>query len=437
MTERKSEILHSEPVKEIMGSPPGNLVAWGTTVLFIVFILFFLGAWFIRYPDVILAQIEITTVNPPISLTSRIDGRILELLPAEKDTVNKGEIIGVMETSALYGSVIALESFIKTQREYISTHPDSFPESTDLGELQQSYSEFMVAYSRHYFTKTNDYLGHRIDALNEEINATEKYIARLGSQEKLLGKSFSLEIARFERDSILFRQKLLSAADFEKSQQGLITKRMELQATGLEIMTQTINLSKKRQELQDVSIQRQEEFLQLGAESSALMADLLSGIDQWKTRYLLVSPVRGVVTFTKIWTRDQFVAENEPVVTIVPENQGDYIGRVSLGMQKSGKVKPGMNVNVKLSSFPYLEYGMLRGIVKSRSLVPEGDSYYVEISFPDGLVTLYGTQLAFSQNMRGTAEIMTDTLNLLQKVIDPLKYHITKYGKRGNDYLPE
>ena len=146
MTERKSEILHSEPVKEIMGSPPASLVAWGTTALFIVFILFFLGAWFIRYPDVILAQIEITTVNPPVTLTSRIDGRILELLAAEKDTVDKGEIIGVMETSALYGSVLSLESFINTQKEYTATHPDSFPASTGLGELQQSYSLFMVAY---------------------------------------------------------------------------------------------------------------------------------------------------------------------------------------------------------------------------------------------------------------------------------------------------
>jgi HlyD family secretion protein len=131
------------------------------------------------------------------------------------------------------------------------------------------------------------------------------------------------------------------------------------------------------------------------------------------------------------------VAENEPVVTIVPENQGEYIGRVLLGMKKSGKVEPGLSVNIKLSSFPYLEYGMLRGVVKSRSLVPEGDSYYVEISFPDRLVTLYGTELSFSQNMQGTAEIETDRLSLLQKIIEPLKYLITKYGRSNNGYLPE
>jgi len=437
MAERRVEILHSEPVREIMGTPPRGLVTWGTTLIFIVFLFFVFAAWFIRYPDVIPANIVITTANPPVTLTSRIDGRILELLCAEKDTVDKGEIIGVMESSARYGTVLLLENFLNINSLYTATHPDSLPAAAGLGELQQSYSSFMVAYSKLYFTKTNDYLGHRIEALNEEISATEKYIERLGSQEKLLTKSFQLEIARFERDSILHAQKLIPPANFEKSQQDLIAKRITLHETGLEIMSQTINLSKKKQELQDVSIARMNEFLQLGAESSALMSDLLSLIEQWKIKYLLTSPVRGVITYTKIWTRDQFVAENEQVVTIVPENQGEYIGRVTLGMKKSGKVEPGMNVNIKLSSFPYLEYGMLRGVVKSRSLVPEGDSYYVEISIPDGLITLYDTELAFSQNMQGTAEIVTDRQRLLQKIIEPLKHLITEYGKSNNGYLPE
>ena len=113
-------------------------------------------------------------------------------------------------------------------------------------------------------------------------------------------------------------------------------------------------------------------------------------------------------------------------MTVVPENQGDFVGRIMLGMQKSGKVKPGMLVNIKLSGFPYLEFGMVRGVVISRSMVPEGERYYVELSLPDGLNTLYDKQLPFSQNMKGTAEIMTDNLNLLQKIVDPIRYLIIK-----------
>ena len=39
MKERKPEILYSDPVKEIMGNPPGRILRWGTTVMFSVFVL--------------------------------------------------------------------------------------------------------------------------------------------------------------------------------------------------------------------------------------------------------------------------------------------------------------------------------------------------------------------------------------------------------------
>lgn len=426
MSENKRQIIHSEPVREIMGSPPRRLISWGTTVIFVVFILFFLGSWFIRYPDVIPAPVEITTTNPPVTLTSRVNGRILELLSTEGDTVDRGELIAVMESSADFRSILALEEFLRLHNTGFLIHPDSFPQPVNMGELQQAYSSFLMAYTKLFNTRENDNLGNRIEALRDEINSTEEYINRLRERERLFAKSIELEAISFRRDSTLHLKDVIAISDLEKAEQNLIGRKMELQQTGLDIMTETIGLSRKEQEVQDLSIKRNEEFLQLTSEALALKADLLSGITQWKTRFLLISPVRGNITFTRIWSANQFVGENEPVVTVVPENQGDFIGRIVLGMQKSGKVKPGMLVNIKLSGFPYLEFGMVRGVVVSRSMVPEGDRYYVELSLPDGIKTLYGKQLPFSQNMKGTAEIMTDNLNLLQKIVNPLRYLLNK-----------
>jgi HlyD family secretion protein len=95
-------------------------------------------------------------------------------------------------------------------------------------------------------------------------------------------------------------------------------------------------------------------------------------------------------------------------------------------MNRSGKVKTGQTVNIKFSSYPFLEYGMVKGIVKSKSLVPSGVFYVLEIDLPDGLTTLYGKNLEFTQNMQGTAEIITDDLRLLQKIINPFRYLISR-----------
>ena len=72
---------------------------------------------------------------------------------------------------------------------------------------------------------------------------------------------------------------------------------------------------------------------------------------------------------------------------------------------------------------------MVKGIVKSKSLVPSGDSYVIEISLPQGLTTLYGRKLDFTQNMQGTAEIVTDNLSFLQKIVNPFRYLITRNRK--------
>jgi HlyD family secretion protein len=140
----------------------------------------------------------------------------------------------------------------------------------------------------------------------------------------------------------------------------------------------------------------------------------------------MVSPIEGTVTYTRFWSTNQPVVKDEPVLSIVPFETGDFVGRINLKIQRSGKVKPGQTVNIKLSSYPYLEYGMVRGVVKTISLVPTGDAYVIEITLPGGLTTLYGKKLDFSQNMKGTAEIMTDNLRLLQKILNPFRYLVTK-----------
>ena len=69
---------------------------------------------------------------------------------------------------------------------------------------------------------------------------------------------------------------------------------------------------------------------------------------------------------------------------------------------------------------------MVKGKVKSKSLVPSGDSYIIEIVLPAGLTTLYGKKLDFTQNMQGTAEIITEDLRLLQKIMNPFRYLVSR-----------
>jgi HlyD family secretion protein len=422
MTEKKPEIKYSEPVREIMGNPPGRILKWGTTVIFCVFILFLLFAWFIKYPDLIPSPVEITTENPPVTLVSKITGRIKHLFIGDKVEVKSGQLLAVMETAASIDAVERLRNFTDTVSEVTALKRVSVPEMSDLGELEVYFGTFTKNLSDFNNYVLNDYYGNKIKSVNDELKGLRTYLLRLKENERLYSESVDLEMNKFKRDSMLYASKTLAQSDYEKSRQALLRQRMDLQQVRLEISAKNIEITGKKQLLQEYSINKKEELEKLSSTLDESFRNLKAQVKMWENNYLLISPISGTVTFTKFWSVNQSVNKDEPVLAVVPDNQGEYIGRIYLKMQRSGKVKQGQAVNIKLSSYPYLEYGMVRGRIKTKSLVPSGDAYVIEIELPDGLTTLYKRKLDFTQNMQGVAEVITDDMRLLQKIIYPLRY---------------
>lgn len=429
MKNQRPEILYSDSVREIMGRPPGRILRWGTTIMLLVFVLFIVFSWLIRYPDTILAQVEITTTNPPVTLVTKITGRINSFFVKEKDKVNTGQLIAVMETTASIKEVELLKHTIDTIKTPELLSYRLLPLFSELGELQGFYATFLKSLSDLNSYVSNDFYGSKIVSLTDEINKTQEYITRLSIKERLYSENQLIEKKKYNRDSSLFARSVIAESDLESSHQSLLKVNMELQQVRLDHSAKSIEMSEKRQSLQDNRITRVQEKDKLISMLRESFLNLKAQIDLWENTYLLVSPIEGIVSFTKFWSANQSVVKDEPVVSIVPLEPGKFLGRINLKMERSGKVKIGMVVNIKLSGYPYLQYGMVRGIVKSKSLVPSGDAYVIEIELPDGLKTLYGTNLEFTQNMQGTAEIITENIRLLQKIVNPFRYMVSKNRK--------
>lgn len=429
MKNQKPEILYSDPVKEIMGTPPRRILRWGTTILLLIFILFIIFAWLIRYPDTIPAPVEITTTNPPVTLVTKITGHIKVFFVKEREKVDSGQLIAVMETTASTREVELLQKTIDTINKPELVTYLNLPLFSDLGELQGYYGTFLKNLSDLNNYMNNDFYGGKIASLTDEINGIQEYIGRLTLKEKLYSENHRIEEKKYGRDSALYAGKVIPESDLERSHQALLKVNIELQQARLDHSAKSIELAEKRQLLQDYRITRLDEKQKLVSGLRESFLNLRAQINLWENTYLLISPIDGIVSFTKFWSANQSVIKDEPVVSIVPLEPGNFLGRINLKMQRSGKVKTGMLVNIKLSGYPYLEYGIVRGRVKSKSLVPSGDAYVIDIELPDGLTTLYGTKLDFTQNMQGTAEIITENIRLLQKIVNPFRYMISKNKK--------
>ena len=128
---------------------------------------------------------------------------------------------------------------------------------------------------------------------------------------------------------------------------------------------------------------------------------------------------------TKQWQKNQHISVGEAFLNIVPEETAQITGKILLPAQGAGKVKTGQTVNIKFDGYPHMEFGMVRGKVKSISLVPittpQGKFTMVEVEFPDNLTTNYGKTLDFSQEMSGTADIITEDMRLIERFFNPIR----------------
>jgi HlyD family secretion protein len=426
MKERKPEILYSDPVNEIMGNPPRRILRWGTTMMFLIFVMFILFSWLFRYPDTIPAPVEITTVNPPVTLVSKITGYIKNLYVKEGEIVKPGQLLAVMETTASVEEIKLLDKAIEgiIMPEILSSQ--SFPAFSELGELQGQYALFLKNLADLHSYDLNDFYGSKIKSLTVEIAGLQEYINRLLVKEKFNADNQKLESKKFKRDSSLNSQGLMPQSELEKSHQSLIRMNIELEQARLDYSAKTVEMAGQRQLLAESRIRKVEEREKLISILRESFLNLKAQLNIWESNYLLVSPTEGIVSFTRFWSANQSVVKDDPVMYVVPLETGNFFGRITLKMQRSGKVKPGQMVNIKFSGYPYLEYGMVRGIVESKSRVPSGDAYIIGITLPDGLKTLYGKKLDFQQNMQGTAEIITEDNRLLQRIVNPFRYLFSK-----------
>jgi len=120
---------------------------------------------------------------------------------------------------------------------------------------------------------------------------------------------------------------------------------------------------------------------------------------------------------------NEFVFANDELMTVVPvgeESTGEIKGFAALPFEGAGKVEVGQRVNIWLESFPAEQFGAVIGEVKNIALVPQKNSYLVEVALPNKLKTTYEKYLPFSQQMAGRANIVTEERRYLERILDKI-----------------
>ena len=128
-----------------------------------------------------------------------------------------------------------------------------------------------------------------------------------------------------------------------------------------------------------------------------------------------------------IWSNNQYVESGATVFVVAPRGDFRPVGRALLPLQGSGKVKSGQRVIIRLDNYPDQEFGYINGVVQSVSPLPDADGkYVVDVWLPEGMKTKYGKEMPVVREMKGSADVVTEDMRLIERLFMPLK-KILKY----------
>ena len=425
--EFKNINIRSEEVEEILGRQPGWIIRRGIMVVAIIILALVSSGGLFKYPEIIPAEITITSENIPVSLVAKSDGKIAELFVNDKQHVKEGDYLAIIENTANYSDVEAVRGKLDSLKPFISNLqqllkcPVEFHFSYLLGDMQVQYSSFIKNYEDYKSFISEDYQNKQIASLCNQRSRQTKTVEELNRQQGILKQKLLIGENQYARDSALFSDKSIALLDYEKSKSSLLDDKYSF-ATAL---TTVSSAQADDLQLEQSIIVLEKEYAEKKKGLELLIKEsydnLRNMISLWEQTYVLKSPIDGIVAFSKYWSKNQHVVTGSNVITVIPEESSKIIGKLSLPIAGSGKVKTGQKVNISLDNYPYMEFGKLVGFIKSISLVPVDNTYIAEVEFPDGLKTTYGKSLVFGQEMHGSANVITEDIRLIERIFNPLR----------------
>lgn len=411
--------LRSEEVQDILTAMPHWMVRWGNILLLIIIVLLFVFSWFIRYPDIVQTEIIITTQIPPEKLVANSTGKIAHIFISDKGVVTPHTPLAIIENPANYKDVYALKNLIETLD--VNNLDFNFPieeaSVLQLGGIESAYANFEKSYLE--FSINKNLKPYLIDkqAQNFEQIQEESRLQLLLEQKEIASKELTYKRTELERHKKLFDKGVIPAQEWE-------SKNVEYLQQEKSINSLTSQITNIRSSLNDLNKSKKTTLLSESKDDLILKRNVILAINQlkksildWELAYVIQSSLEGKVTFLQIWKENQNITAGDNVFVIIPENN-NFIGKVKATALNSGKIKVGQRVNIRLANYPDREFGIVQGEVKSFSLIPDKENnLLIDIDLPKGLKSSYNKELLFQQEMSGTADIITDDLRLIERLL--------------------
>jgi multidrug resistance efflux pump len=417
--------LRSEQINEFINSKPPWMVRRGITLFFIITLLLIAATWFIQYPDIVNVNAKVQSLNPPKEVMAKSGGRLIKLLKTDSGTVQKGDIIGYIESTASHEQVLALSNLLQQLKgladsarleelpNYWKTHQANF---SQLGDLQTTHQTFVQAFLTFKNYLSSGFYASKKQMLRRDLVNIKKLYGNLITQKELQTQDYALAQKNYEMNDALHKEQLINDFEMRGQKSQLLSKKMSIPQMSASLIgneSQQYAIEKEMLDLDNQILQQRNIFVES-------LFTYINTIEDWKQKYLLLAPTNGKLAFSSFVSENQILEANKPVCYVTNETN-QYTVEVLIPQFVISKVKPGMEISLKFPGYPYQEYGTVKGTIEYIKGIPVDSGFMARVILKNGLVTNYGKLIAFKNGLTAQGEIFTENKRLLMKIFNGIK----------------
>lgn len=369
------EGIHSEDLQDIISKPPSWLLKRGITFIVLTISMIFGLSFFIRYPEVVTVSMKFNTSDAPKPLISKVNGNLIKILIKDGTLIKKNTDIAYLESVADHEQVLDLLEKIKKIKSGVfaltAIKDIVIPTELKLGELQNSYQNFYLAYLNYVGVNKEGIYQKRKNFIQNEVKYINEQSQRIQESFDLQKRELALAEEEYAKYQILAEKKVISQLELQQKESLLLAKRQSIPQTEHTIITNLSSRLSKDKEMSEINNQMFEEEQKFHQSLSTFISDA----ENWKKQYVISSTSDGRLIYGDFLQENQLVKMGDELFYI-NANKNDYYGEILIPQVKSSRVKVGQKVLIKVQTYPYQEYGYLKGKIHYISDIPIRDSVF-------------------------------------------------------------
>lgn len=416
-------------IEERPAHPLGRIVFW-----VVIAAMFFFGLWMcIGKVDVVVTARGIVIPDGDVKVLQPLDtGVVSSILCREGDYVRKDQVLMEIDPSI---TAPELESK-KKSLQFLEIEKQRLDSTLTGKEFKPAahgrYDEDSLHTQRALYRSSLSSLEKQLEAKRAELSKTEEEMVS-AEKEREYSRSL-LDVAKDKEKRLRAVLDIIAREDYEKVINDILTYRNNIeQAEG-----KLKELAHRKQGLvsemayisENFKVTNLKEFSEKQKQSTEIRAEIEKTFFR-NEKQKIVSPVDGYISNLLIHTVGGVVTPAQKLMIVVP-NGAPLVVKGMVLNKDIGFIKDRMPVMIKIDTFDFQKYGILKGFVRNvsqHSIEDEklGPVYEVFVTPVETQLTVEGRKVAMSSGMSVTSEITVSK----RRIIEFFIYPIIKYLDEG------